>query len=346
LSADPPPGIVVDTSALMAILLEEPEMHIVSETLDDVLRNLYLALLNGTNFVTASRGATVEIVGVLVEILQPRARLSRTETRGKPFSCLGELLWYLSRDNSLDFIRYYIPRYACGSEDGVTVYGGYGPRLFNHRGHNQLCNVIALLRDKPSSRRATIQLFDAEDISRHHVEVPCTTTLQFMVRDGLVHMLTTMRSNDAYLGLPHDVFCFTILQEIVARSLGCELGFYKHFVGSMHLYDTHRADAQQYVDEELQPRIEMPAMPEGNPWPSIQRLLEAEHQIRNKKMINAGDWGVDPYWADLIRLLQIFAANGDELRIKALKSAMNFRRYGAYIDGRLRMKRRTPPALS
>jgi thymidylate synthase len=37
-------------------------------------------------------------------------------------------------------------------------------------------------------------------------------------------MVTTMRSNDAYLGLPHDVFCFTMLQEIIARSLGREIG--------------------------------------------------------------------------------------------------------------------------
>ena len=43
-------------------------------------------------------------------------------------------------------------------------------------------------------------------------------------------MLTYMRSNDAYWGLPHDVFAFTMLQEILARSLTLELGTYKHAV--------------------------------------------------------------------------------------------------------------------
>ena len=160
-------------------------MRVVCEILDDVLRELYPELLASTNLVpTRCRGDTSELVGVLLEIERPRARLSRTEMRGKPFSCLGELLWYLSRENKLDFIRPYIPKYVEESEDGVTIHGGYGPRLFNQRGHNQVSNILDLLRSNPRSRRAVIQLFSAEDISRYHREVPCTTTLQFMVRGG------------------------------------------------------------------------------------------------------------------------------------------------------------------
>ncbi len=57
-----------------------------------------------------------------------------------------------------------------------------------------------------------------------------------MGRGSNLHMSVTMRSNDAYMGLPHDVFCFTMLQEMVAKTLGLELGEYYHYVGSMHLY--------------------------------------------------------------------------------------------------------------
>jgi thymidylate synthase len=84
--------------------------------------------------------------------------------------------------------------------------------------------VIELLGNRPTSRRAVIQIFNAEDIAAIHREIPCTTTLQFFVRNERLDMVTTMRSNDAYLGLPHDVFCFTMLQEIIARSLGREIG--------------------------------------------------------------------------------------------------------------------------
>ena len=157
-------------------------MRVVCEILDDVLRELYPELLRSTNYVSTSRGDTSELIGVLIEIERPRARLSRSEMRGKPFTCLGELLWYLSRDNGLEFISYYIPKYTKYSEDQKTVHGGYGPRFFKQRGHDQVRNVIDLLHANPSSRRAVIQLFEADDISRRYLEVPCTTTLQFMVR--------------------------------------------------------------------------------------------------------------------------------------------------------------------
>jgi thymidylate synthase len=235
-------------------------MHIQAETLDDLLRELYPALIQRGAPVTASRGSNVELIGVQLELLKPRARLSRTETRGRPFSALGEFLWYLTKDNRLDFIQPYIPAYAQDSEDGLTVHGGYGPRIFAQRGHDQLEDVIRQLTEAPTSRRAVIQIFSAEDnakrpgTGKRHKEVPCTTTLQFLLRDCKLHLIATMRSNDAYLGLPHDVFCFTLLQEFVARTLRVELGFYRHFVGSMHLYDKNRAAACRYLGSGLIPR--------------------------------------------------------------------------------------------
>src|SRR5690606_4963573 len=122
---------------------------------------------------------------------------------------------YLSKSNNLDFIKYYIPPYHKASDDKVTIHGGYGPRLFNMNGHiNQVDNIINLLKTNPSSRRAVIQLFDAEDLLNYHSDIPCTNTLQFTIRDDKLIMMTSMRSNDAFLGLPHDIFCFTMLQEI------------------------------------------------------------------------------------------------------------------------------------
>jgi thymidylate synthase len=129
-------------------------MFISCDTLDDVLLDLYPALLERSKgTVIATRGETAEIIGVLIEIKQPRARLSRSETRGKLYSSLGELVWYLSRGNCLDFIEKYVSRYREESEDGVEVYGGYGPRLFGQRGNDQVRNVIELLRGRPTSRR-------------------------------------------------------------------------------------------------------------------------------------------------------------------------------------------------
>ncbi len=315
-------------------------MHIPAETLDDALNALYPALLSQTDVIRGARDPFREVIGVLVEIARPRARLSRSETRGRPFSAIGELLWYLSRDNRLDFIRPYIPRYAQESADGVTVRGGYGPRLFNHRGHDQVGSAIRLLRTHPTSKRAVVQIFDAEDTEGDHVEVPCTTAFQFLVRGELLHMIVTMRSNDAFMGLPHDIFCFTMLQEIVARSLNREVGAYRQFTGSMHLYERNREAAGEYLTEGLQARTEMPPMPEDDPWPALGTLLSLEGRIARGDTLDADAETSASYWADLVRLLQIYHASGDGTRIAALRAAMSDRRYHAYIDGR---RARRPP---
>ena len=313
-------------------------MYIVADTLDDILRGVFPALLENAEKVAATRGPTAELIGAMITLKQPRARLSRTETRGKPFSCLGELLWYLSRSNSLDFISPYIPEYNKDSDDGETIHGAYGPRLFSQRGCDQIRSVVDLLTSRSSSRRAVIQLFNAEDLSNHYKDIPCTTTLQFLIRNDRLHMITTMRSNDAYKGLPHDIFCFTMLQEIVARSLKCDVGEYYHFAGSLHLYEKDRAGAQQFMAEKYQQRIEMPSMPLGDPWRSIDTVLEAERQIKRGEFLDAASLDLEPYWADLVRLLQVFAATGQESRISDLKAAMHWKRYASYINNRVRMK--------
>jgi thymidylate synthase len=310
-------------------------MRFEAETLDDALLQLYPELLSHGRNVTASRGNNAELLGVSIEIDKSRARLSRSETRGKLFSSLGGLLWYLTCDNRLDFIETYIPRYREESEDGgVSVYGGYGPRFFCERGHDQIKNVVNLLKERPWSRRAVIQIFSAEDIADSHIEVPCTTALQFLIRDEQVHLITTMRSNDAYIGLPHDVFCFTMIQEVVARTLSRDVGSYRHFVGSMHLYDKHRDQAKALISEGFQSRIEMPPMPIGDPWPSVKGVLAAEARIRAGETFDAGLLGLDPYWSDLIRILQIFFSS-DERHIRQLTESMSFQRYKPYISSRL-----------
>lgn len=313
-------------------------MYITAPTLDDLLRRVYTMLLSSKNRVYPSRGEATELAGVLLQIKNPRARLSRTENRGMLFSCLGELLWYLAGTKDLAFISYYIPRYKDDSEDEQTIYGGYGPRLLDMRGQNQIANILTVLKEKPDSRRAVIQLFDADDIAVDRKEVPCTCTLQFMIRNQRLQMHTHMRSNDAFLGLPHDVFTFTMLQEIMARALSVELGTYKHFVGSLHLYAKDIAGAQLYLKEGWQWEVPMPPMPSSNPCHSISLILEAESTIRNGKEIDINNLKLDPYWADLIRLLQIFrhVKNKETHQIARLKKEMSSQVYNTYIEKRQR----------
>lgn len=315
-------------------------MHIRANTLDDLLFDVFTELIRSKIQIQTSRGTTRELAGVLLELGKPRARLSRSELKGKIFSGIGEFFWYLSGTNSLHFIKYYLKRYEGDSEDGATIYGGYGPRLFDTRGHDQIANIIDLLKRKPTSRRAVIQLFDAADIARDRKEIPCTCTIQFLLRDNLLNMFTTMRSNDSYIGLPHDFFAFTMLQEIIARTLDCGLGTYKHFVGSLYLYEDDLDSAQNYINEGVQPTTAaMPAMPRGDPWKAIETVLGIEKTLREGHSVNLAEFQLKPYWADIARLLQFFAASRgehkDTIEMKRIKVEMQSKIYQMYIEGRL-----------
>ncbi len=305
-----------------------------SQTLDDLLRDVFRSLLARGEPTTSTKGESLELFGVLLEIVNPRARLSRTETRGKLFSCLGELCWYLAKTDDLPFIYYYIPEYEKYADEN-RVYGGYGPRIFQWDGIDQFRNVRELLARKTSSRQAVIQLFDRTDIVEQQENTPCTCSLQFVIRREKLHLMTNMRSNDAYIGLPHDVFCFTMLQEILARTLGLDVGLYKHAVGSLHIYNTDIADAEQFLSEGLQSTTtSMPPIPEGDPWPDISGFLRCEAALRSDQGLPNEADGLAPYWRDLARLLEIFRfkkqSNFDA--ITALRPLLQHNVYRVFVD--------------
>jgi len=309
-------------------------MYISAPTLDDLLRAVYTRLLKVKTRIVPTRGEMVEVTGVLLRIQNPRARLSRSEIKGRIFSCIGELLWYLAGSNSLKFISYYIKRYINDSDDGRTIFGAYGPRLIHPDGPNQIQNIISLLTKKRASRRAAIQLFRGDDLVGEHSDIPCTCTLQFLVRHERLEMITYMRSNDAYLGLPHDVLSFTMLQELIARSLGLEMGSYKHAVGSLHLYEEHRRGAQTYLNEGWHSTTAMPPMPVGDQWPAVRKVLSMEKEFRLGRSPDIEGMRLDSYWKDVLRLLAIFQAfrKKDGKTIRKIKSRMTTRVYEMYIN--------------
>lgn len=128
-------------------------------------------------------------------------------------------------------------------KDG-TVHGNYGGRV-----DYQIADVVDKLRADPKSRQAIIQIWDAGLDSKYRdpmpKDIPCTLSIGFLVRDGALQMSVTMRSNDAWLGTPYDVFQFRQLQRTIARQLGRPIGRYTHHAISMHVYDRDLGAAKQ-----------------------------------------------------------------------------------------------------
>ena len=182
-------------------------MHLIAETLDDLLIKTFRRILEKGERVYATKGWNSEISAIVLELRNPLARLSRTETKGTAFSCIGETLWYLAKSNKLNFIEYYLKGYGKFAEADGTVHGAYGPRLFDMRGKvDQISNVIKLLKKKPSSRQAIIQLFNAEDLLRKYNDIPCTCTIQFFVRRGSLNVVVHSRRHRALATLIPNFF--------------------------------------------------------------------------------------------------------------------------------------------
>lgn len=280
------------------------------------------ALERGTS-ISPSKGRALDLTGTTLELSNPRCRLSRSATRGVLFSSLGELCWYLSGSNDTERIAYYLSHYRDQDEDGV-VRAGYGPRLLLPPGRSPVETAVALLRRNPHSRRAVVPIFDRDDLVGEHKEVPCTCLLQFLVRDEQLHAITYMRSNDIFLGLPHDIFAFTMLQELMARSLGVQLGRYIHITGSLHLYERDAANTRQFLREGWQSTTSMPEMPEGDPWGMVRVLLDAEEALREGAEPLSLALPDSTYWADLVRVLQIFALVRRERRAEIPDVSRNF----------------------
>lgn len=309
------------------------------DSLDDLLRAAIEAVLEQGEAVSPTKGPNRELRGVTLQLTNPRARLSRSESRGKVFSALGELIWYLSGSNATDQIAHYIKRYSEYDEDGI-VFGGYGPRL--RGGADQLATVIDQLRERPSTRRAVIQIFDAADLLQRHKDVPCTCTLQFLSRETGLDLIVYMRSNDIFIGLPHDVFCFSMIQELVARSIGSDVGQYIHVVGSLHLYDTSAEDAHRFLEEGYYDPNEMPPMPYVDPMAAVAELCAFEAHLRSGSDPLCAALPSAEYWADLARLLVVFELDrgGRRDKIASVVEQMSMNVYKLHVADRLDRKAR------
>jgi len=318
-----------------------------ASSLDDLLNEVFRRLITTGQETYPTKGKAFELTGAVLELTNPRARMSRTEARALIFSWLGELLWYLAGSDELKFIRYYIKEYPSDGAGVTTVRAAYGPRLRN-KNRDQLMGVIDLLRSKPDTRRAVIPIFLPKDTENDLPEVPCTCTLQFLLRNRRLELIVHMRSNDAYLGLPGDIFAFTMIQELVAAALNVQPGRYKHLVGSLHLYEKHRKKAQQFLSEGFQETTAMPIMPSEKPFLHIERLLRFERATRLGKRPQIPK-GLPVYWQDLATLLSIFRADKDgasAATLRKMRKLMHSDAYTPYIELRQRRAERRDALLA
>ena len=150
----------------------------------------------------------------------------------------AEWQWYLSGDRNikkLGEIYGKVPEIwkRMADKDG-NVNSNYGWQW--QRG-GQLDEVVSLLKDNPKTRQAAISIYDCKEYPMYDYDTPCTYAVQFTIVDNKLNMCVTMRSNDLWYGFCNDQYCFSMLQQLVARELNIPVGNYFHFAHNLHLYN-------------------------------------------------------------------------------------------------------------
>jgi thymidylate synthase len=242
-------------------------------------------LISNPEFKCSPRGLFIhEDLGFSARITDPKDRIVFSPERKFDISyALGEFMWYLTGDNSLEMIQYYAPSYNRFSDDGKHLYGAYGPRLFSESGG--IPSVINTLNKDRDSRQAVSLIWREKDMKAETKDLPCTVALQFFIRDEKLNLIVTMRSNDIWLGFPYDCFCFTLIQEYVALKIGIELGFYQHNAGSIHMY-------KKDIDKTLNhsPSVPMESLLTSN----LDCLIKYEKSQRESEKISDPDQDLFP----------------------------------------------------
>jgi thymidylate synthase len=232
---------------------------------------------------TSPRGyETKEIMPGYFCVENPLSRiLTATPRKMNVFYGMIETLWYLNGDDAVEPLEFYNKNIAAFSDDGRAFHGAYGKRLIREN-ESQFDLVIEKLKKDPSSRQAVMIIWDPWYDHQPTKDVPCTIGFIFNIRENKLHMQTIMRSNDVILGTTYDVFAFTLFQEYIARQLGVEMGAYKHFANSFHLYSMHYEMAKSIIADDA-PELLMPAMPKTS-YTTLQDLYKFEEAIRTDKI--------------------------------------------------------------
>ena len=293
----------------------------------DCYLSLAAEVFNNYDFISQPRGYKIrEKLAVKFIITNPRSRIPYV--RARKFSAqymIAELLWYISAQQSTEWIANYSSFWRDISDDGKTANSAYGARIF--RPHPAIANssivqweyIVNELRKDPDSRRAVIHLRSGWDSSNAKLDMPCTLALQFFIRDGALHQVVNMRSSDLILGIAYDVPAFTFFQEMLALELGVELGTYTHISNSLHIYERHFKMVEEMLGNDAIDQARIDQIGRGNMsplpcHPPIRELYLFEGAIREATMkehiVEALDElstidveGIDEYWMDWGKLL-------------------------------------------
>jgi thymidylate synthase len=198
-------------------------------------------------------------------------------------SIIHELLWFLNGETNIKYLK----------ENGVSIWdewadenGDLGP-IYGYQWrswpapdgshHDQIRNVVELIRNKPDSRRIIVSAWNVADLGKMALP-PCHTFFQFYVGDGKLSCQLYQRSADVFLGVPFNIASYSLLTMMMAQVCDLKPGDFIHTFGDAHLYSNHLEQARLQLSRDFRP---LPTM-----WinPEIKDIFE--FKFEDFKLIN------------------------------------------------------------
>lgn len=258
---------------------------VAASSFEEAWKTLLEAILSGGDRSSPRGKVTAELLDVKLTVVDALANIVTSPARGLNYRfMLAEWLWIAAGRADLTPLTRVNRRMAEFSDNGKTLRGAYGPRL-----HPQWAWLVDLLKRDPSTRQGVVSIWrPTPEPSR---DVPCTLSLQFLRREFKrtmrLHGVVTMRSSDAWLGLPYDFFTFSMLLNAVAGVLDDEVGTLTFNMGSSHLYEEHMDCSKTVLAESsTSAGIKMFVMPRSHEVTTSPRLPgfpPAEKVLRDPK---------------------------------------------------------------
>lgn len=198
--------------------------------------------------VTSPRGMKVyEVLGYKSKIDMNRPIIFNEKRKlGYKFMA-AEAAWILSGDDRVETISPYSRDISKFSDDGEKFFGAYGPKVMG-----QLEYVVKKLLEDQDTRQAVVNIWrESPPESR---DIPCTLSLQWLIRNGELHCVATMRSSDLWLGHPYDCFNFSaisfyILLWLRKSGIKLNLGDLHLTAGSKHIYEKNIEQVSEIIND-------------------------------------------------------------------------------------------------
>ena len=202
-------------------------------------------------------------------------------------SVIYELLWFLSGDTNIKFLK----------DNGVSIWdewadenGNLGP-VYGHQWRSwptsegkeidQISNLIYQIKKTPDSRRLIVSAWNVGEINKMKLP-PCHCFFQFYVADGRLSCQLYQRSADIFLGVPFNIASYALLTQMIAHVSGLECGEFIHTLGDAHIYTNHI----NQVNEQL--RRKPKKLPQIKINPSVKNIFDFKYEDFSLE-------GYDPY---------------------------------------------------